>query len=70
MVLSKYWSHLAALLFVASILMESAAVWGVPDPEETSEVNDDVDDQNGNDDQAHAMAADMVRMILIIFFLF
>ena len=66
--LSKYWSHLAALLFVASILMGFAAVWGVP--EETSEVNDDVDDQNGDDDQAHAMVADMVRMILIIFFLF
>ena len=48
--------------------MEFAAVWGVP--EETSEVNDDVDDQNGDDDQAHAMVADMVRMILIIFFLF
>ena len=29
--LSKYWSHLAALLFVASILMEFAAVWGVPE---------------------------------------
>ena len=66
--LSKYWSHLAALLFVASILTEFAAVWGVP--EETSEVNDDVDDQNGDDDQAHAMVADMVRMILIIFFRF
>ena len=56
--LSKYWSHSAALLFVASILMRFAAVWGVP--EETSEVDDDVDDQNGDDDQPDAMVADMV----------
>ena len=48
--------------------MEFAAVWGVP--EETSEVNEDVDDQNGDDDQAHTMVADMVKMILITFFLF
>ena len=46
--------------------MGFGAVWGVP--EETSEVSDDVDDQNGDDDQAHAMVAYMIRMILIIFF--